>query len=447
MKLFRKPDVEPKEQVAVEAVVTPPPPADPVELGLRLRSARERLGLRLEDVRDEIDVPLVDLDALERGNLEPLHTQQAAVVALWRYAERLGLEPRELAGVINAHWPHRGLAVNAVASRRGYTPVAELRTAIQLLNPISDPISLGATRLGLSETTRGVLEDHSAKRLVALQLLAPVTAAPLLSRRPAPALPEHEDRPPGLAAGAPAPGEARLYENPISGESEQPSADTRALEEFLVATAGADQPGPADSGLQLDELAGDDNPEAQLEVDAPFDQALANVELTVDDPGPPTPQGASIESTATAPSVAQAPNDGAGSLSDARPGPDDPAAADPEPTVRAEAPPADAPDETTAPASHGETLGAPWDSAALEGDGGTAGVPRTTTIPVVPTVPLGAPAGSPVGAEVSSSLLPNLTVMLGNADRPSRWLRGVGRRLAERFGLMPEDDTVRTPEA
>jgi len=166
----------PADQRIGRVELAPPAPADANELGLRLRTARERLGLALEDVRDQIDVPLLDLDALERGHLAVLHTEQAAVVALWRYAERLGLDPRDLVEVLRACWPNRELAINAIASRRGFTPVAELRAALQLLNPIASATWLDAQPIGLSDATKAILESRSAKRLLALQLLAPVGA-------------------------------------------------------------------------------------------------------------------------------------------------------------------------------------------------------------------------------------------------------------------------------
>ena len=151
-----------------------PAPNDPVELGFALRARREQLGLHLDQVRNETDVPIVDLDALERGRLETLHTQHAAQVALFRYAERLGLEPTALAAVIQQSWPTRALAVDAFRSPSDITPVAALHAANQLLLPMTAPRQLtsGARTMGLSDATKRQLARSQAKKLFAQTVLA-----------------------------------------------------------------------------------------------------------------------------------------------------------------------------------------------------------------------------------------------------------------------------------
>lgn len=264
VRLFRRNAVI--EEVPETVVVARPvPPADPIELGFLLRSNRERLGLRLDVVRAAINVPVVDLDALERGQLELLHTQQAAVIALWRYAEHLGLEPSELVGVLRSHWPHRGLAVDAFISNRGVTPVAQLQVAAQLLDPISSPKQLGKSTMGLSEATKHLLEDGSAKRLFALKVLAPTSAvrrARLSAASPfAPA---------ELGAGEAAPGVGE----PANLEVEAPAtaapslADDELIAEFVALTT------PSEGTPSLG--APDEDPPADLAAEPAVDAVAAS---------------------------------------------------------------------------------------------------------------------------------------------------------------------------
>lgn len=265
------------ETSSVAVQVRPAPPADPIELGLLLRTARERSELRLEDVRDAISVPVVDLDALERGRLETLHTQQAAVVVLFRYAQHLGLEPDELVPVLRAHWPHRGLSVDAFASPHGITPLAELQVARGLLLPIATPGPLAAKALGLSEATRSLLESGSAKRLFALKVLAPTSVVRRARLADA------------AAAAVGAIGEAERPDALGSGEVE--GAEARTEDPATAATAGG--------APRSEEAAAPDEPReapsaaaAELEEDAfglPMTPVVAAQATEVADDDPPAP--------------------------------------------------------------------------------------------------------------------------------------------------------------
>ena len=153
-----------------------PPPANPTELGLALRTARERAGLSLEQVRDQIEVPLFDLDAIERGALELLHLEQTAVVAIWRYGELLGLDPEVLVAVARSSWPNRALAIDALRATPGTsTPLSHLARARQLLAPIASPNMLvGATSsMGLSQETLQLLAQAIGKSSLGLELGGP----------------------------------------------------------------------------------------------------------------------------------------------------------------------------------------------------------------------------------------------------------------------------------
>ncbi|HUZ20354.1 MAG TPA: helix-turn-helix domain-containing protein [Acidimicrobiales bacterium] len=157
-----------------------PPPTTPVEVGLALRSARERAGLGLDDVRDRTGVPKVDLDALEQGRFELLLVEQAAVVALWRFAELVGLDPTVLVGVLRSQWPNRALAVDAfrLGPSPDSMPLARLKAARQLLAPITGTRQLGVgsssvSGLGLSEATRQLLAATSSSTAIAVAAIGP----------------------------------------------------------------------------------------------------------------------------------------------------------------------------------------------------------------------------------------------------------------------------------
>lgn len=145
---------------------------------MALHSARERRGLTLEQVRDAIEVPSVDLDALERGQLELFHLQQSAVVALWRYAEFLELEPDRLLPVLHNHWPHRALSVNAFRPDLGMaaTPVARLAAAARLLEPLLQSTHQDAMALGLTSATQAELATRRAAEAFATSVLIPAAA-------------------------------------------------------------------------------------------------------------------------------------------------------------------------------------------------------------------------------------------------------------------------------
>jgi len=173
LRLFRRH----REPEGGRIVTHGPPPMNPIEVGLALRSAREREDLSLEQVRDRTDVPKVDLDALERGQLETFHVEQAAVVALWRYAEAVGLDPNALIEVLHRFWSKPSLSIEAlgITSDLGATPLAQLRLATSLLSPISRPRALtsGSRHLGLSKSMRDVLSSASIGATRAVATIGP----------------------------------------------------------------------------------------------------------------------------------------------------------------------------------------------------------------------------------------------------------------------------------
>lgn len=219
-------------------VVSAPPPTNPIELGMALHSARERRGLSLEQVRDAIEVPSVDLDALERGQLELFHLQQSAVVALWRYAEFLELEPDRLLPVLQSHWPHRALSINAFRPDLGVaaTPVARLAAAARLLEPLLQSTHRNGIALGLSPATHAELATSRAAETFAASVLIPAAALATGEPRTTGALgpgarPERRRAPavptPSPAAGTPVP-ERGTAPGPAP-ESTEPSASEPPL--------------------------------------------------------------------------------------------------------------------------------------------------------------------------------------------------------------------------
>jgi hypothetical protein len=150
---------------------------NPVEVGMALRSARERERLSLEEIRDRTDVPKVDLDALERGQLDIFHVEQAAVVGVWRYAEALNLDPNALVEVLHRFWTKPSLSIEAlgVTTDLGATPIAQLTLATSMLSPISRPRALtsGSRHLGLSKSMRDILSAASIGATRAVATIGP----------------------------------------------------------------------------------------------------------------------------------------------------------------------------------------------------------------------------------------------------------------------------------
>jgi hypothetical protein len=143
-------------------------------MGLLLRSARERRGLSLDVLRDQISVPRVDLVALEAGELSLLHTERAAAVALWRFADALGLDAELLVRILHTHWPRptQGhLTIRPFADVA--LPVAQIAEASKLLAPIGRvvPRDLDTRPLGLSASTQAMLASVSARKNLGYEVL------------------------------------------------------------------------------------------------------------------------------------------------------------------------------------------------------------------------------------------------------------------------------------
>lgn len=187
LKVFRRSSGPVAESRPV--VFSAPPAANPVEVGLGLRTARERMGISLEQARESTGVPRVDLEALERGRLELLHVEQAAIVGLWRYAELLGLDPAPLVAVVRSHWPRPALAVDALYSESGGAgmPCARLALGEGILSkivPKARELTWGSVRLGISEATRLQLAKGAAHAVLTVAVIGPAPGAASSRARP-----------------------------------------------------------------------------------------------------------------------------------------------------------------------------------------------------------------------------------------------------------------------
>jgi cytoskeletal protein RodZ len=159
------------------AIPGPPDPTDPAELGLLLRATRERSALTLDEIRDRIAVPRVDLVALESGRLSLLHTERAASIALWRYADLLGLDAEALVRIVHTHWPRPTQGALSIQPFVGIElPVGQITHAQDLLRAITGvrERSTRARPLGLSASTRSTLSSISARRNLGYEILGPV---------------------------------------------------------------------------------------------------------------------------------------------------------------------------------------------------------------------------------------------------------------------------------
>jgi hypothetical protein len=104
-----------------------------------------------------------------------LHVEQAGVVALWRFAEEVGLEPEPLVAVLRTYWPNRALGVGAIVpSTPGLAmPVVRLALAEQLLGRMAAPDQLTSSNssIGLSPSTRTSLSAVSETAIIAVASL------------------------------------------------------------------------------------------------------------------------------------------------------------------------------------------------------------------------------------------------------------------------------------
>jgi hypothetical protein len=76
----------------------------PPDVGSELRQAREELGLSLEAVQDRTGVRRADLEALEDGDLSRFSDEKAALTAVRRSAEILGLDGPAMAQIVADLW-------------------------------------------------------------------------------------------------------------------------------------------------------------------------------------------------------------------------------------------------------------------------------------------------------------------------------------------------------
>jgi cytoskeletal protein RodZ len=96
-----------------------------VEIGRRLRTAREERGLSLLAVHDRLSRPITQLEALESGDLASLPDQALAISTLRRYATFLGLDGDSLALKLIDAW-----SVSPYASAQAGVPVASVVAAV-----------------------------------------------------------------------------------------------------------------------------------------------------------------------------------------------------------------------------------------------------------------------------------------------------------------------------
>ncbi|MGA8724242.1 MAG: helix-turn-helix transcriptional regulator [Acidimicrobiales bacterium] len=96
-----------------------------VEIGRRLRTAREERGLSMLAVHDRLSRPITQLDALESGDLASLPDQALAISTLRRYATFLGLDGDSLALKMIDAW-----SASPYASLQAGAPVANVVAAV-----------------------------------------------------------------------------------------------------------------------------------------------------------------------------------------------------------------------------------------------------------------------------------------------------------------------------
>jgi len=96
-----------------------------VEIGKRLRNAREERGLSLLAVHDRLNRPITQLEALENGDLASLPDQALAISTLRRYGTFLGLDGDEVALQMIDAW-----SVSPYASRQAGVPTSDVVAAV-----------------------------------------------------------------------------------------------------------------------------------------------------------------------------------------------------------------------------------------------------------------------------------------------------------------------------
>jgi len=88
----------------------------PELVGSALRSSREASGLTLGEVHDRTGILWPQLEGLEAGDLSRFADRQAALAAVRRYADLVGVDAGRCAGVVEQHW---GSALAGFADDRG----------------------------------------------------------------------------------------------------------------------------------------------------------------------------------------------------------------------------------------------------------------------------------------------------------------------------------------
>lgn len=105
-------------------------------VGRALRDAREAQDATLTEIHDRTGVHWRDLEALEAGNLAHFTDQRAALVAVRRYAEVVGLPAEELERTVEDTWRS---VVGFESSYRGPAGVAAPSTGVAALPAVGGP--------------------------------------------------------------------------------------------------------------------------------------------------------------------------------------------------------------------------------------------------------------------------------------------------------------------
>jgi hypothetical protein len=92
----------------------------PASFGPELRQAREQLDLSLAVIQDRTGVHSRDLEALEEGDLSRFRDERAALVAVRRYADTVGLDGISMSQAMQEQW--RSVADAPPPALTGATP-------------------------------------------------------------------------------------------------------------------------------------------------------------------------------------------------------------------------------------------------------------------------------------------------------------------------------------
>ena len=146
--------------------------------GPELRQARTQLDLALDVIQDRTGIRSRDLEALENGDLSGFRDERAALVAVRRYADTVGLDAIPMSLAVEAQW--RSVADAASAALTGMTPQTRGDVRHGPSIPVLAGPVLGGAVSGGPATTGPVVTRPAAS--------GPVLSGPVISRpTPSPA--------------------------------------------------------------------------------------------------------------------------------------------------------------------------------------------------------------------------------------------------------------------